>query len=94
MMRETKYYSYAWYRFVCFDEKTDFVVDRKIFFHSFSRNINCRWVSVSQSVIFFNFFKLCLWLVVSVSGCVGESAVGEKTLSMNRVGQLSVGELS
>ena len=32
---------------------------------------------------------------MSVSGHVGESAVGEKTLSVNRrVGQLSVGELS
>ena len=32
---------------------------------------------------------------MSVSGRVGESAVGEKTLSVTRrVGQLSVGELS
>ena len=29
-----------------------------------------------------------------VSGRIGESAVGEKTLSVNRVGQVSVGELS
>ena len=82
MMPETKYYSYAWYLFVCFDEQTDFVVDRMIFFHSFSRNSNCRWVCRWFLKFFFKIVSVtcrvgqwsCRWISCQWKNTVGESS--------------------